>query len=103
MTDLMEAYVAKSSAIASRLLGDETMIMSAVDSTLFSLNRTGSVIWEAADGRTRLSSIIENKVCTEFEVTPEQATADAVEFVETLAEHGILLLSEQPIPMKEAQ
>jgi hypothetical protein len=99
---MTEQYVAKSSAIASRLLGDEAIIMSTVDSTLFSLNPTGTVIWEAADGNTPLSRIIEEKVCAEFDVTVEQARADAEEFVGKLAEHGILRVSDQPIPEKEA-
>jgi hypothetical protein len=31
-------YVARSTAIAARALGDETMVMSATNSTLFTLN-----------------------------------------------------------------
>ena len=47
-------YIARSSAIAARNLGGEMMIMSALDSTLFSLNPAATAIWEAADGRTSL-------------------------------------------------
>ena len=92
-----EVYLAKSTSIASRLLGDETIIMSTLDSTLFSLNPTGSVIWEAADGATPLSRIIEEKLCKEFDVTVEQASGDAQEFIDKLAEHGILVVSDHPI------
>ena len=92
-----EMYLAKSTSIASRLLGDETIIMSTLDSTLFSLNPTGSIIWEAADGTTPLSRILEEKVCTEFDVTVEQASVDAREFIGKLTEHGILVVSDQPI------
>jgi hypothetical protein len=96
-----DKYVAKSSHIASRMLGDESIIMSSVDSTLFALNPTGTVIWEAADGTTPLSRILEEKVCAEFDVTFEQASIDAKEFIDKLAEHGILLVSDLPIPSKE--
>ena len=92
-----ERYLAKSTSIASRLMGDETIIMSTLDSTLFSLNPTGSIIWEAADGATPLSRILEEKVCTEFDVTVEQANADANEFIDKLTEHGILVVSDHPI------
>ena len=51
-------YIARSSAIASRMLGGEMMIMSAADSTFFTLNPVASVIWQAADGRTPLSEIV---------------------------------------------
>jgi len=94
---MTDTYVAKSSTIASRHLGDETIIMSTVDSTLFSLNPTGTAIWEAADGQTPLSLILEKKVCAAFDVTIEQAQMDAMEFIAKLAEHGILVVSTQPI------
>jgi hypothetical protein len=94
---LPEKYVAKSTSVASRLLGDETIVMSTLDSTLFSLNPTASVIWEAADGTMPLSRIIQEKVCTQFDVTPEQAIADAEELITALAEHGILVVSDRQI------
>ena len=47
-------YVARSTAIAARVLGDETMVMSAVNSTLFTLDEVATVIWESADGATPL-------------------------------------------------
>ena len=43
-------YIAKSSAIASRLLGGEMMVMSAADSTFFTLNPVATTVWQAADG-----------------------------------------------------
>jgi hypothetical protein len=93
-----EKYLAKSPAVAARMLGDETILMSSVDSTLFSLNPMGTILWNAADGNTPLSRIIQEKVCTEFDVSLEEATADANEFVDKLVEHGILVVSDQPIP-----
>ena len=98
MTDKHIAkYIAKSSAIASRLLGGEMMIMSAVDSTFFTLNPVATKIWQAADGRTPLSEIVTEHVCAEFEVEPEIAQRDVERFVEELSSHGILLVSECPI------
>jgi len=90
-------YIARSSAIAARLIGGEMMIMSAVDSTFFTLNEVATVIWQAADGRTRLSDIVALKICPEFEVDPAEAGRDAEQFVSELAQHGILVVSEQPI------
>jgi hypothetical protein len=73
------------------------MIMSAVDSTFFTLNEVATVIWQAADGCTPLSDIVASKVCREFEVHPDQARSDVEQFVNELSQHGILLVSEQPI------
>ena len=90
-------YVSRSTAIAARVLGDEMMVMSATTSTLFTLDEVATVIWDAADGATPLDEIVTNKVCTQFDITPEIALKDAEVLVEQLAEHGLLLLSDQPI------
>jgi len=92
-----EKYISRSSAVAARELAGEMIIMSAADSTLFSLNETASMIWQAADGKTPLSEIVSLRICPEFEVSPEQAYRDAVDLVEDLARHGILVVSDQPV------
>ena len=94
---MKETYVARSSAIAARMLGGEMMIMSAMDSTFFTLNEVATVIWQAADGQTPLAEIVEKKVCPEFEVDPEVARRDAEQFVTELSQHGILVVSDHPI------
>jgi hypothetical protein len=90
-------YVARSRAIAARALGDETMVMSATNSTLFTLNEVASVIWGAADGKTPLEQIVANNICAQFDIAPEVALKNAEALVEGLAEHGILLLSDEPL------
>jgi hypothetical protein len=91
-------YVARSPRIAARKLGEEMLVMSAQGSTLFTLNPTATVLWQAADGATPLDEIVENRICAEFEVPPEEALRDAEALAQDLAKHGILLMSEQPIP-----
>ncbi len=92
-----QRYVARSTAIAARVLGDETMVMSATDSTLFTLDEIATLIWEAADGTTSLEEIVKSKVCPQYDIAPEVALKDANLLVEQLAEHGLLLLSDKPI------
>jgi hypothetical protein len=94
---MTDKYLTRSTAVAARELGGEMIIMSAVDSTLFSLNETATVIWQAADGRTPLSEIVELYICKEFDVEPEQAYRDAAELAKELASHGLLLLSDEPV------
>ncbi|MGB2593055.1 MAG: PqqD family protein [Candidatus Acidiferrum sp.] len=91
-------YVARSTAIAARALGNEMMVMSAADSTLFTLNEVAKVIWEAADGATPLEEIVTNKICMEYDVAPDVAMKDAEGLVLELAGHGLLIVSDQPIP-----
>jgi len=95
-------YLTQSADIASRTIGDDTIIMSTLDSTVFMLNSVGTAIWNAADGATPLSRIVQDHVCPEFDVSDELALADAMEFVDELVKHGILLISDVPVPPKEA-
>jgi hypothetical protein len=91
-------YVSRSPAVAARELAGEMMIMSATDSTLFSLNETATLIWNAADGKTSLRDIVENKICAEFDIEPEIAYRDAEDLVANLSSLGILKLSDAPAP-----
>jgi hypothetical protein len=94
---MAEKYIARSKAIAARMIGGEMMVMSALDSTFFTLNEVASTIWQAADGRTPLSEIVTGKVCQEFEVERDRAQHAADRFVDELSQHGILLVSDQPL------
>jgi hypothetical protein len=84
------------------MLGEEMLVMSGKDSTLFTLNSTATILWQAADGATPLNEIVERRICTQFEVNPEDAMRDAQALAEDLAQHGILLLSDQPIATRFA-
>jgi hypothetical protein len=94
---MSEIYVARSRAIAARVIGGEMMIMSASDSTFFTLNEVATVIWQNADGQTPLSQIVRERICPAFEVDPETAARDARDFVQALEKHGILISSDQPL------
>ena len=91
-------YVARSPLASARRLGDETLVMSTPNSTLFTLNAIASLIWEAADGVTPLDQVVANKICSEFDVEPETALLDAEAVVKDLAAHGVLELSDLPMP-----
>jgi hypothetical protein len=90
-------YISRSTAVAARELGGEMIIMSAVDSTLFSLNETATVIWQAADGKTPLLEIVKSQVCAQFHVQPEEAYRDALDLVDELSGYGLLLVSDEPV------
>lgn len=90
-------YIAKSPMVASRELGGEMIIMSAVDSTLFTLNDVASLIWKSADGATSLQEIVESKVCAEFDVESSVAFVDAEGLVGELVKHGLLLVADHPV------
>ena len=91
-------YVARAANVAARMIGGEMMIMSGLDSSLYSLNETASVLWQAADGVTPLAQIVDQRICRDYDVDPADALRDVEEFAEDLARHGILLLSDSPLP-----
>ena len=90
-------YVARNPRVAARSLDGEMMIMSGRDSTLFTLNKTATILWQAADGATPLEQIVQQKICAEFEIEPGEALRDAETLARDLASHGILEISEEPI------
>ena len=90
-------YVARSTRVAARMVGDEMMIMSGRDSTLFVLNGTAALLWDAADGVTPLDEIVAQKICTQFDVEPSVALRDAADVVNRLAGHGLLRVSNTPL------
>ena len=92
-----EHYIARATNIAARMIAGEVMIMSGLDSSLYSLNATASVLWQAADGVTPLAEIVEQRICTVFDVDLVAALRDAQELAGDLARHGILRVSDTPI------
>jgi hypothetical protein len=91
-----EIYVARADRLAARRLENDTLILCPDDSGLFVLNELGTAIWEAADGRTPLTAIVEQVICRDFEVDAITALQDALEFVEELRQQHILQVSDGP-------
>ena len=90
-------YIARATDVAARMIGDELMIMSGKNSSLFSLNETAAILWQAADGITPLDDIVEQKLCAEFDIDVATAMRDAEEMVLQLSQFGILQVSEHPL------
>jgi hypothetical protein len=95
---MSKLYLARNPRVAARSLDGEMMIMSGRDSTLFTLNKTATILWQAADGATPLDEIVKLRICAEFEVEPAEALHDAETLARELAGHQILEISDEPIP-----
>jgi hypothetical protein len=95
-------YMARNPRVAARSLDGEMMIMSGRDSTLFTLNKTATILWQSADGTTPLDEIVKIRICPEFEVEPAEALQDAETLARELASHEILQISEEPIQQSTA-
>ena len=93
MTDV---YIARGVRLAARKVNGEMVILSAEDSGLFVLNEIGTALWEAADGRTPLATIVDRVICESYEVDAATALQDTLEFVGALERQHILRSSSEP-------
>ena len=93
---MSECYPKRAANLASRVLKGEAIIMNPADSSLYNLNETATLIWQAADGRASLRQIVEREVCPRFDIDASSALHDAAELVESLAAHSILVLAGEP-------
>jgi hypothetical protein len=100
---MSKLYMARNPRVAARSLDGEMMIMSGRDSTLFTLNRTATILWQSADGATPLDEIVERRICAEFDVDRSQALQDAETLARELATHEILQISDAPIAQSSTQ
>jgi hypothetical protein len=90
-----ERYLSRNAQTAWRVYDGEAVILLAEDSTLNTLNAVGTLIWEAADGRTPLSAVV-GRICEVFDVERAQAERDAALFIGKLCERGLLAVSGTP-------
>jgi len=83
--------------MVSRLIGDEFILVpirrNVADlESVFTLGGTGVRIWELIDGRLTVGDLLA-RIVEEFEIEPEQADADLVEYLQSLEEiEGIRLV-----------
>lgn len=94
---MSEAYPVQNPRVAWRVYDGEAVLVSPDDSRLHQLNPVGTVIWEAADGRTAVSAIVA-RVCAAFDVEGERAAHDVAAFVASLVAHDLLRVAETPEP-----
>ena len=78
----------------TRRIADETIIVPVVGGVgdldaIFTLNDVGSYIWGLIENPTTVAAIVE-EVGRTFEVAPDRAERDVVEFLDKLAEAGLI-------------
>jgi hypothetical protein len=92
---MRDQYLSRNAQTAWRVYDGQAVILLAADSTLNTLNAVGTLIWESADGRTPVRSIVD-RVCETFDVEPVRAERDSAAFIEKLRDRGLLTVSEAP-------
>ena len=91
-------YVAQNPDTPARTIEGEAIVITPHDSNLHTLNETATFIWDRADG-TRTLEQIAAELLDEFEVGEAELRADAIAFVETAVDKGLMLATEGPNPI----
>lgn len=70
-------------------IGEQTVILSTEGMMSYELSGVGYYIWENLNGDNSLEEILE-LICQEFEVSPEVAQKDLIDFVSCLEEQELI-------------
>ena len=85
----IEEYPIRDEQVVWQNVGDEVVIADIEGNTLRILNETAGFIWTLADGTRKIEDIA-REVFDRFDVTPEQARADVIEFCQELLQSGLI-------------
>jgi Coenzyme PQQ synthesis protein D (PqqD) len=85
----MSGVPRKSPNSAYRIYDGEATIVLPDRSEVKILNPIGSLVWDRMDGTRTVEDLVE-AVVQEYEIEPDQARRDVVEFINTLREHGMV-------------
>ena len=88
-----DRYLTQNRKTAWRVYEGEAVVLCPDDSMLNTLNAVGTLIWEAADGKTPVSAIVA-RISEEFDVEPDRAERDVAAFIEKLCQRGLLIVSD---------
>jgi hypothetical protein len=85
----------------TRRIADETIIVPVVGGVgdldaIFTLNEVGSHIWRLIDSPTTVNAIVE-EIGREFDVSSDRAERDVVEFLDKLADAGLIRPLNEPV------
>lgn len=91
-----DPYIARNTRLGTCTLAGEAIIVTPSDSRIYNLNPVATCIWEAADGQSRLTQIVDGRVCAEFDIDRDTALNDALRFVDDFCAKGLLVKAESP-------
>jgi hypothetical protein len=88
LMNLFEKVYKKSDSIVSRKIADEFILVPIRQNvgdleSISTLNEVAARIWELIDGKKKVREI-KDKIVEEFDVTPQQAEKDLIEYTKQL-------------------
>jgi hypothetical protein len=92
--NISSACFAKKGEFVSRSIAGEEVVVPVRGQvgdleSIYNLNEVGGFIWKLIDGQTSLRQIVD-AVRAEFEVAPEDAENDTLQFITALEEAGMI-------------
>jgi hypothetical protein len=93
MSILTRSYAKEADLVTRNVVG-ETIIVPVKSNvgdldSIYTLNELGTMIWELIDGQRTVNQIAE-EVCIAYDIGPEEARKDSLEFLESLEEAGLI-------------
>ena len=90
-----KCFVKKGDWVTREIAG-ETIIVPVRSHTndldsIYTLNELGTLIWQLLDGRTNVDQIVE-AVCREYDISPEDARRDTLDFLQSLETDDLITL-----------
>lgn len=95
MSEILEMYLKQHEDTASRVIEGEAIVLTPDNGMLHTLNFVGTHIWELANGKRKVSDIIE-KLTEEFDAEEKKIKKDAIDFIEDLIHKKMFILSKNP-------
>lgn len=91
---MLNRYFIKERDLVTRNIAGETIVVPVRSNvgdldSIYTLNEIGSIIWRLLDGKNSVSQIID-AVCNAYEVTPEEAEKDTLDFLNSLKDAGLI-------------
>jgi len=93
LENLSNTYPVKSKDVTWKVLEGEGIILNLETGVYFTLNVTGTACWERLDGKTSLA-MIASDLFEQFDVSLEQAQRDLMELTRTLADEGLVRITD---------
>lgn len=94
MNNILNKYPKPHPQTAGRVIDKEAVLILSDNSEVNVLNPVGSRIFELADGTNTIAEIIE-VICSEFEVSADEAKEDVTTFINQMEKRQVFVLTEE--------
>jgi hypothetical protein len=91
--DILNKYPMISNNTASRILDGEAVVILPLESYVYTFDPVGTQIWELINGKNKIANIVD-AIQNEYEVDPDVAEQDTVDFINELVTKKILVLND---------